>query len=58
MFRNYAMSNMEVVWWSINRPAIIGKNFEIKSVMIQMIQGNLQFQGLMNEDPTKILSNF
>ncbi|KAA3484131.1 hypothetical protein EPI10_006235 [Gossypium australe] len=40
---DYAMPNLNVVRRRINRPAINTNNFEIKLIMIQMIQLNLQF---------------
>ena len=41
----------------IRRPAIQAINFELKPVMLQMIQA-IQFNGLPNEDPNAHIANF
>ena len=42
---------------SITAPAVEANNFELKSVVMGMVQQN-QFSGLPNEDPNQHLSNF
>ena len=42
---------MEGAHPTILRPIIIANNFEIKPIIIQMIQQSVQFYGLSNEDP-------
>ncbi|KAA3470972.1 oligopeptide transporter 4-like [Gossypium australe] len=54
MLRDYTMPNLEAIRGNIN----CGNNFEISLAMIQMIQGNLQFRGLMNEDLNQHLMHF
>lgn len=36
---------------SINKPAVQTDNFEIKPNIIRMVQNNVQFDGLPDEDP-------
>ncbi|KAL5564735.1 hypothetical protein UlMin_027899 [Ulmus minor] len=43
---------------SIQRPLIQANNFEIKPVIIQMIQNSVQFGGLANNDPNLHIANF
>ena len=43
---------------SIRRPPVKANNFEIKSMMIQMIQSTIQFSGHMHDDPNAHISNF
>ena len=47
--KDYFVPNVGVS--SIRRPPIQANNFEIKSVIIQMIQSSVQFGGLANDDP-------
>ncbi|XP_024025398.1 uncharacterized protein LOC112092750 [Morus notabilis] len=54
--RDYALppTGVQLV---IRKPAIQANNFELKSVMLQMIQA-IQFNGLPNEDPNAHIINF
>ena len=42
---------------AIRRPPIQAKNFELKTVTLQMLQ-NIQFHGLPSENPNTHLANF
>ena len=46
-----------VVQTAIRRPPIQANNFELKSVILQMLQ-NILFHGLPNENPNMLLTNF
>lgn len=56
-FRDYAMFMVIETLSRIKHPPIQANNFEIKPVMIQMVQGN-QFCGLPSEGPNSQISNF
>ena len=54
--KDYSIPNVGVS--SIRRPPIQANNFEIKLVIIQMIQNSIQFGGLANDDPNLHIANF
>ena len=61
--RNWALKEFDVphlegLTASIAHPQITGNNFELKSVMFQMLQAIGPFNGLPNEDPNMYLMNF
>lgn len=41
-----------------SRPPVHAHNFEIKLNVIQMVQNNVQFDGLQEEDPSTQIANF
>ncbi|KAA3480391.1 Retrotransposon gag protein [Gossypium australe] len=55
---DYALPSLNMVQKRISRSMITTNSFEIKPVMIQMIQNNLQFRGTMTEDPNQHLKRF
>ena len=55
--RDYATLTVMDTISGIKRPSIPVNNFEIKSVIIQMIQAN-QFGGSQAEDPNAHIANF
>ena len=55
---DYARPSLNGAESSIVRPTIAANNFEIKPNMIQMVQQNVQFDGLQDEDPNAHLANF
>ncbi|KAA3457178.1 RING-H2 finger protein ATL63 [Gossypium australe] len=56
--RDYTLPSLDMVQESIMRSTITTNNFKIKLAMIQMIQNNLQFRGIIPEDPNKHLKQF
>ena len=54
--KEYSIPNVGIS--SIQRPPIQANNFEIKSMIIQMIQNSVQFGGLANDDPNLHIANF
>ena len=56
VLKDYYVPNVGVS--SIRRPPIQANNFEIKPVIIQMIQSSVQFGGLANDDPNLHIANF
>ncbi|KAL5539540.1 hypothetical protein UlMin_044744 [Ulmus minor] len=54
--KDYSIPNVGIS--SIQRPPIQANNFEIKLVIIQMIQNLVQFGGLPNDDPNLHIANF
>ena len=54
--KDYSIPNVGIS--SIQRPPIQANNFEIKSMIIQMIQNSVQFGGLANDDPNLHIANF
>ena len=54
--KDYSIPNVGVS--STRRPPIQANNFEIKPVIIQMIQYSIQFGGLANDDPNLHIANF
>ncbi|KAL5541132.1 hypothetical protein UlMin_044349 [Ulmus minor] len=54
--KDYSIPNVGIS--SIQRPPIQANNFEIKPVIIQMIQNSVQFGGLPNDDPNLHIANF
>ncbi|KAA3470103.1 Integrase-like protein [Gossypium australe] len=51
-------TSLDMVQDIIARPLIIANNFKIKPAMIKMIQNNLQFSGIMTENPNQHLKRF
>ena len=54
--KEYSIPNVGIS--SIQRPPIQANNFEIKPVIIQMIQNLVQFGGFANDDPNLHIANF
>ncbi|KAL5566422.1 hypothetical protein UlMin_029586 [Ulmus minor] len=54
--KDYSIPNVGIS--CIQRPPIQANNFEIKPVIIQMIQNSVQFGGLPNDDPNLHIANF
>ena len=54
--RDYGLSPASIAP-VIRRPSIQENNFELKSIILQLIQ-NIQFMGFPNEDPNTHISNF
>lgn len=55
--RDYAMPTTDVAHNSIRRPTVNANNFEIKSVLIHMVQQD-QFGSGAIDDPNAHLANF
>ncbi|XP_010242052.1 PREDICTED: uncharacterized protein LOC104586489 [Nelumbo nucifera] len=55
---DYAKPTLTGAASSIVRLAIAANNFEIKPVIIQMIQNTVQFCGMAHEDPNSHIANF
>ncbi|KAD4586318.1 hypothetical protein E3N88_23919 [Mikania micrantha] len=55
---DYARPSLGDLASSIVRPTINANNFEIRPHFIQMIQNNLQFYGLTDEDPSAHITSF
>ena len=55
---DYITSSVVDAASSIRRPPVRPNNFEIKSMMIQMIQSTIQFSGHVHDDPNAHISNF
>ncbi|KAI4300037.1 hypothetical protein L6164_033456 [Bauhinia variegata] len=55
--RTFAVPKIQNAMSSIRSPVVEANNFEIKPVVIQMVQNN-QFSGAPNEDPNLHLSTF
>lgn len=57
---------MEFYFWpsiirtqsSIGRPVVNANTFEINLNIIQMVKNNVQFNGLLDEDPYVYIANF
>ena len=56
--RDYAMVLVTANQSGIRRPCIRAKHFEIKLVIIQMIQTSIYFSGLPNDNPNAHITNF
>lgn len=56
--RDYIFPSLTRVQSSIRPHDIKANNFEIKPSLLQMVQSNDQFNGLLDEDPSMHLSNF
>ncbi|KAL3537675.1 hypothetical protein ACH5RR_001041 [Cinchona calisaya] len=56
--REYALPNFDGANLSIARMPVQANNFEIKPVLIQMLQAHAMFRGGPNEDPYTHLMNF
>ena len=55
---DYALPMVDSASSSIRRPPVAINNFEIKPAIIQLIQSQMQFSGLLNEDPNSHIANF
>ena len=55
---DYARPTLDVTALTIVKPPIEANNFEIKSVVIQLLQQYCQFDGLQNEDPHAHIKTF
>src|SRR5262249_28131703 len=55
---DYAKPSFDGSNSSITRPTVVTNPFEIKPVIIQMIQNTVQFGGLPNEDPNAHIASF
>src|SRR4051812_45724186 len=56
--RNCHTSSTEGYGPSIMRPPVNANHFELKPVMIMMIQNMVQFFGFTHEDPNQHIANF
>ncbi|XP_062103817.1 uncharacterized protein LOC133814930 [Humulus lupulus] len=56
--RNYVLLTVMGIHSSICPPTIEANNFEIKPLIIKMVQNCVQFKGLPNEDPNLHITNF
>ncbi|KAL0418949.1 UNVERIFIED_CONTAM: hypothetical protein Sradi_1308400 [Sesamum radiatum] len=54
----YSLPTADRAISNIAKPNVEAKNFEIKSLIIQIIRSSVQFSGLPNENPNKHLTNF
>ena len=56
--RDYVVPTVNGARSSIARPTVQANNFEIKPVIIQVIQTSVQFTGILNDDPNAHIVNF
>ena len=56
--RDYAAPHIDDVHSSIIRLAIQANTFEIKLIIIHMIQTSIQFGGMLDDDPNAYIVNF
>ena len=55
---DYALPTVDSASSSIRRPLIVTNNFKIKPAIIGLIQSQVQFSSLLNEDPNSHIANF
>lgn len=55
---DYVMSSINRATTSISRPASQAAHFEIKPIIIQIIQNIVQFKGLVHKNPNLHIANF
>lgn len=56
--RDFATHSLVWATSSIIRLSVSMKNFEVKPIIIYMIQTSIQFRGSLNDDPNVYFSNF